>query len=229
MSLTSLLAVKWLKSMFSGEFLILNIFLLHAPQHRYTRKLIFWKSLTPLSRNPNFSLYRSIGIAEIFFSSPHFCSPAKYSELFPILLSCFQNTKYFIHCLLSLPTTKPIKPKQFLCFLFSTQMKPSPLSPTEKLLDKVGQALNRKLWNMDAATSPGCKWVISNMFTVQAPLCFPDKQVSRHLKTLLKIKWKCCISFLFTCSHRRLSQEMKVQVACAAHPSLESPDGADIK
>lgn len=72
-------------------------------------------------------------------------------------------------------------------------MKPSPLSPTEKLLDKVGQALNRKLWNMDAATSPGCKWVISNMFTVQAPLCFPDKQVSRHLKTLLKIKWKCCI------------------------------------
>lgn len=34
--------------------------------------------------------------------------------------------------------------------------------------------------------------------------------------------------FVFTCSHRKLIQEMKVQVSCAAHPSLELPDGADI-
>lgn len=127
-----------------------------------------------------------------------------------------------MHCLLSLTTTKPRKPKQLLSFLFSTQRwNLLPSVPQKNCWTKSGSS-ETWMWPLqqDAsrlqATYTSCK--LLNAF--QAIRC-------RYLKILLKTKWKCNISSLFTCSHRRLSQEMKARVACAAHPSLESPAGAD--
>lgn len=127
-----------------------------------------------------------------------------------------------MHCLPSLAKTKPRKPKQLLCFLFSTQRWN--LLPSLPQKNRWTKPRRSETWmwplHQDAsrlqATYAFCK--LLNAF--QAIRC-------QYLKTLLKTKWKCYISSLFTCSHRRLSQEMKARVACAAHPSLESPAGAD--